>query len=67
MLNAFMITSLDYYPNEIGVVLYNTSEYEFPVKKGDRIAQAILCEYKTMGLDLVKNKERQGGFGSTGK
>ena len=37
-----------------------------PFKKGDRIAQAILHEYKTMGLDLVKNRERTGGFGSTG-
>lgn len=66
VLNTPGTVDADYFPNEIGVVLYNTSEYEFPVKKGDRIAQAILHEYKTMGLDLVKNRERTGGFGSTG-
>ena len=37
------------------------------VKVGDRIAQAILCEYKTMGVDNVKDVDRTAGFGSTGK
>ena len=56
----------DYYPNEIGVILYNTTDNDFDVEPGDRIAQAILKEYKIMENDLVKNKERTSGFGSTG-
>ena len=67
VLNTPGTVDADYYPNEIGVVLYNSSEYPFEIHKGDRIAQAILQEYKTMGVDLVKDVERTGGFGSTGK
>ena len=66
VLNTPGTVDADYFPNEIGVILYNTSDQEFEVNVGDRIAQAILCEYKTMGLDLVKDRTREGGFGSTG-
>ena len=66
VLNTPGTIDADYYPGEIGVILYNTSNVPFVVEKGDRIAQAILCEYKTMGVDLVKDKDRDGGFGSTG-
>lgn len=67
VLNAPGVVDADYYPNEIGVILYNTTDDNFEVKTGDRIAQAILCEYKTMGVDNVKDTERTSGFGSTGK
>lgn len=67
VLNTPGTVDADYYPNEIGVVLYNSSDRAFEINIGDRIAQAILCEYKTMGIDLVKDVERTGGFGSTGK
>lgn len=66
VLNTPGTVDADYYPNEIGVILYNTSEDVFFVEPGDRIAQAILCEYKTMGLDMTKDEDRNGGFGSTG-
>lgn len=66
VLNTPGTIDADYYPGEIGVILYNTGDAPFVVEKGDRIAQAILCEYKTMGVDLVKDRERNGGFGSTG-
>lgn len=67
VLNTPGTVDADYYPNEIGVVLYNSGNADFEVSVGDRIAQAILQEYKTMGVDLVKDVERTGGFGSTGK
>ena len=66
VLNSPGTIDADYYPNEIGVILYNTSENIQEIKPGDRIAQAILCEYKTMGIDNVKDTERTSGFGSTG-
>lgn len=66
VLNTPGTIDADYYPNEIGVILYNTSDEPFEIKIGDRIAQAILCEYKTMGVDITKNEDRSGGFGSTG-
>ena len=67
VLNTPGTVDADYYPNEIGVILYNSSDIEFEVGVGDRIAQAILGEYKTMEIDMIKNVERAGGFGSTGK
>lgn len=66
VLNTPGTIDADYYPGEIGVILFNSSDETFVVEKGDRIAQAILCEYKTMGTDLVKEEDRNGGFGSTG-
>lgn len=67
VLNAPGTIDADYYPNEIGVILYNTTNEDITVVEGNRIAQAILCEYKTMGVDNVKDEERTSGFGSTGK
>ncbi|KFB49279.1 AGAP010159-PA-like protein [Anopheles sinensis] len=58
------------YRGNVGVVLFNHSETEFEVKKGDRIAQFI-CEkiaYPDLEeLPSLSNTERgAGGFGSTG-
>jgi dUTP pyrophosphatase len=58
------------YRGEVGVVLQNLSNEDFPYKKGDRIAQLILEQCNTIGwveLDELKDSERSdGGFGSTG-
>lgn len=67
VLNTPGTVDADYYPNEIGVVLYNTNDWDFEVSIGDRIAQAILQEYKCTQTDRVANQDRVGGFGSTGK
>lgn len=58
------------YRGNIGVVLFNHSEVEFPVAKGDRIAQFI-CErifYPTLEevKTLTVTERGDGGFGSTG-
>lgn len=58
------------YRGNIGVVLFNHSEVDFTVTKGDRIAQFI-CErifYPTLEeVDTLTATERgEGGFGSTG-
>lgn len=67
VLNSPGIVDSDYYPNPIGVILYNTSDKDFIVEIGDRIAQGIVMEYKTMPNDESDIKTtRQGGFGSTG-
>ena len=53
------------YPDEICVLLWNTSETDFMINKGDRIAQMVLnlC-YKIPMLD--QKGLRTSGFGSTG-
>jgi dUTP pyrophosphatase len=61
------------YTGEIKVILFNTSNETFTVKKGMKIAQAVLCPVmngKFVNLELVEkvdNKDRgNNGFGSTG-
>ena len=58
------------YRGEVGVVLQNFSDEDFPYKKGDRVAQLILEQCNTIGwveLDELEDSERSdGGFGSTG-
>lgn len=58
------------YRGNVGVVLFNHSEVEFAIAKGDRIAQ-LICErifYPTIEevKDLSDTKRGAGGFGSTG-
>ncbi|XP_006817345.1 deoxyuridine 5'-triphosphate nucleotidohydrolase-like [Saccoglossus kowalevskii] len=59
------------YRGNVGVVMFNFSESEFEVKKGDRIAQ-LICEKIYMPeleeCEKLDDSERGvGGFGSTGQ
>ena len=58
------------YLGRIYVMLQNPSKVEFPIKRGDRIAQLILEQIKTPEIEIVdelKPTERGTcGFGSTG-
>lgn len=38
----------------------------FRIKKGDKVAQIMLCEHKTYLFGIKTEAERKGGFGSTG-
>lgn len=63
---------VDYdYRGNIGVVLFNHSEQDFDVRKGDRIAQLILERIFTpdiVEVDTLESTVRgENGFGSTGK
>jgi dUTP pyrophosphatase len=58
------------YRGEVFVMLYNTSERDFIVNKGDRIAQMILIKIETPDVSVVleidDTARGDGGFGSTG-
>lgn len=58
------------YRGNVGVILFNHSEVDFEVKRGDRIAQLILEKISmadTVEVDDLDDTERgAGGFGSTG-
>ncbi|BDA40662.1 Deoxyuridine 5'-triphosphate nucleotidohydrolase [Coccomyxa sp. Obi] len=58
------------YRGEVGVVLFNHSDVDFPVKKGDRIAQLILERIMTPEVEEVEDLDSTvrgaGGYGSTG-
>ena len=61
------------YRGEVEVMLHNTSEEEFEVKIGERIAQIVLERIITPEVieiaeeELTTTKRGDGGFGSTGK
>lgn len=53
------------YQNEIKVMFINMSGKPQTINKGERIAQLVPMRYVPFIFD-VENKERVGGFGSTG-
>jgi dUTP pyrophosphatase len=59
------------YRGELMVILFNTSKEDFAVKKGERIAQAIIKEILQADFAVVEELDSTergvGGFGSTGK
>lgn len=58
------------YRGPVGVLLFNHSDTDFDVKKGDRIAQIIFERIKTPSVvevdELDVTQRNEGGFGSTG-
>jgi len=61
------------YTGELRVILFNTSELPITIKKGQKIAQAILCPVvcgkwiNLVEVGAIQNKDRnENGFGSTG-
>lgn len=59
----------DYYENETNdghfmVQVFNCSDHDLLIKKGDKIAQVVFMKYLTVDNDDASG-ERKGGFGST--
>lgn len=58
------------YPNEVGVIIHNTSERTFTIQHGDAIAQMMVEDAINVSLLEVDElpeliSDRTGGFGST--
>lgn len=58
------------YTGDVGVILYNSSDEDFWVKQGDRIAQMVIAAYVPVTFhqkDALRRTDRgDKGFGSTG-
>ncbi len=58
------------YRGEVGVILINTSDKDYEIKKGDRIAQAVVSRLEEVIVEevneLSNSLREEGGFGSTG-
>jgi dUTP pyrophosphatase len=54
--------------DEIKLELYNFTDKEVEIKRGERLAQAILVKIEQAELEEIKenNNESRGGIGSTG-
>jgi len=59
------------YRGEIKLIMTVCTDYEYQIKKGDRVAQMVICKYIAAELEEVKQLEKTerdtGGFGSSGK
>lgn len=59
------------YRGDIGVILYNTSENDYTIKKGDKIAQMLIQQIESAEIEekekLSETIRNDGGFGSTGR
>ncbi len=59
------------YRGEWGVVLLNTGQKPYEVKKGDKIAQCLIQKVERVKIrevdHLLRHDRGEGGFGSTGK
>ena len=65
--NGVGVIDADYASNEIKVLLFNSNDNPYSIRKGDRIAQLIVQPHmsdKAKGCTFKYN-ERQGGFGSS--
>ena len=68
--NCEGIVDSDYF-HQTFVAIYNTTEHEFVVNHGDRIAQGELVQVEKVTFEVtdqppLPRSERAGGFGSTG-
>ncbi len=58
------------YRGEIKIIMYNSSDESFVIKRGDRIAQMVIARHERAELNVVEelpSSERgSGGFGHTG-
>lgn len=58
------------YRGEIGVILYNSGEYDFEVCSGDRIAQMVIAKHEKGEFEVVteldETERNEGGWGHTG-
>jgi len=58
------------YRGEICIILINLGKEPFIVKRGDRIAQMVVCKYEKVKIEevykLSETERGDGGFGSTG-
>jgi dUTP pyrophosphatase len=59
------------YRGEIKIILFNFSNEDFLIRRGDRIAQIVLSKFYKADIDetdeLNHSKRGSGGFGHTGK
>ena len=59
------------YRGEVNAILFNLGKAPFTIKRGDRIAQMVICKLPEIELQevtaLSESDRGTGGFGSSGK
>lgn len=65
--NGTGIIDSSYYPNNIGICLLNMNDHDVKILKNDRIAQGVFIKYLVADEEVILNKSREGGIGSSGR
>ena len=65
--NGTGIIDASYYPRNIGIKFYNTTDKEVVLEENERVCQCIFEKYLTADDDDCMNENRHGGFGSSNK
>lgn len=65
--NGTGIIDSSYYPRNIGVKFYNTTDKEVRLEENERVCQCIFEKYLIIDDDDCMNENRVGGFGSSNK
>lgn len=70
--NGVGVIDADYFDNpknegEIAAMLYNFSNHDYTISKGDRIMQGVVVNYQNLVKAKMLGNDRDGGFGSTGR
>ena len=65
--NGTGIIDSSYYPRNIGIKFYNTTDKEVILAENERVCQGVFMKYLITDNDKCVNKERIGGFGSSNK
>ena len=59
------------YTGAIGAVLFNDSDEDFVIRRGDKVTQLVILKCETPDIEIVDALEETergtGGFGSTGR
>ncbi|MFA7231799.1 MAG: dUTP diphosphatase [Victivallaceae bacterium] len=59
------------YRGEVGIIMYNHGRETFHIKRGERVAQMVICELPEVDFvkveQLADSGRGAGGFGSTGR
>lgn len=59
------------YRGEVGIIMFNTSDRDYEVKAGEKVAQAVIAKVEKAVVEevgeLTETQRGPGGFGSTGK
>ena len=64
--NGTGIIDSSYYPRNIGIKLYNTTDKEVVLEENERVCQCVFENYLITDDDECMNEARVGGFGSSG-
>lgn len=67
LVNSVAVIDKDFYPNKCKVKLHNFGFKPRKIEDNERVAQAVVVNYRTLANEVEPVTKRTGGIGSTDK